>query len=669
MSYINIEGAVKNIRATTNIYTPIVESIVNAIQAIESNNGVEGKILIRAYRDEQQRLGLDDSLPEIKSFEIEDNGIGFNDENQKSFDTLYTDLKIKEGGKGFGRLTYLKYFDKTSVSSVFKDRDGFQQRAFAMGKDADFIVEENICSAVDKNQTGTIVKLETLKEGEFPKTLPIVARYLVEKILPYFIAKDYKCPEVTLAEADGGDSILLNNFVGNELSATIKEISVKDSDFVLPSSKGDEKFTVKLFKFYSPNNQKSKISLIAHKREVSSSTIERYIPEFEEEFCDKITNGGKACEKNYIVKAYVFSDYLNDHVSLERSDFEFKKETDLFFGISQLDIERKVATIAKDALGEEITTRQNKKRERVKAYVDENAPWHKGSLGETDLSTLPYRASGEQIELHFQKEKIGRESKIKIDVTGLLEDADFNNSEEKILQILAEISETSKNDLTHYIAMRKNTLSILERSLELDADGKFSLEGVVHNIIFPIKGDSDRTPYDEHNLWIIDERLNFANYISSDLPLSGGKSKRPDLLAWGKRVSFRGDNEASNPVTIFEFKRPGRDDFVNPSSKEDPIQQIVSYVNDIKDGKYKTLAGRKMLILPNTPFYGYVVCDVNEKAATWLVKYQEFKPMPDSLGWFRWFTNINLYLEVLSWDKVLKDANMRNKIFFHKLGI
>ena len=43
--------------------------------------------------------------------------------------------------------------------------------------------------------------------------------------------------------------------------------------------------------------------------------------------------------------------------------------------------------------------------------------------------------------------------------------------------------------------------------------------------------------------------------------------------------------------------------------------------------------------------------------------------MPDRLGWFQWIANINLYVEVISWDKVLKDAQMRNQIFFQKLGI
>jgi len=76
-----------------------------------------------------------------------------------------------------------------------------------------------------------------------------------------------------------------------------------------------------------------------------------------------------------------------------------------------------------------------------------------------------------------------------------------------------------------------------------------------------------------------------------------------------------------------------------------------------------------MLVAPNTPFYGYVVCDLTTKIETWLDREKMFKPMPDRLGWFRWLENINLYMEVIDWDKILKDAKMRNQIFFQKLGI
>lgn len=227
----------------------------------------------------------------------------------------------------------------------------------------------------------------------------------------------------------------------------------------------------------------------------------------------------------------------------------------------------------------------------------------------------------------------------------------------------------SKNDLTHYSVLRRNILDIFGKSLESDESGCYSSEGVVHDIIFPRKGDTEVTSFDDHNLWIVDERLNFTKYVSSDVPLNGKNTEHPDLLVYNKRVLFRGDNEPSNPITIFEFKKPQRDDFVNPSSPEDPVQQIVRYVNNIRDGKYKTPEGREMRVAANTPFYGFIVCDLTAKVKAWLEREKDFKPMPDQLGWFQWRGNINLYVEVISWDKILRDARMRNKVFFEKLGI
>ena len=43
--------------------------------------------------------------------------------------------------------------------------------------------------------------------------------------------------------------------------------------------------------------------------------------------------------------------------------------------------------------------------------------------------------------------------------------------------------------------------------------------------------------------------------------------------------------------------------------------------------------------------------------------------MSDGLGWFSWAQGPKLYIEVISWDKIIKDAVIRNKVFFKKLGI
>ena len=671
MSKVNIKRAVENIRANTTVYTPIVEVVVNAIQAIESRGGQDGKIEIKVLRSEQ--LEIDGSLSDVRSFEIVDNGIGFTDENRWSFDTLYTDLRIEDGGKGFGRFTCLKYFDDLHVESVYQDNGIYKHRAFDMGKNTDIIINEKISDSSDK-ASRTIIHLKNLKKRRsIDKKLDTIARNIVEKLLPYFITQDYICPEVILSEEDGSGSIRLNNFFNNELSSVIKEVPVSESTFTLQSSNNDEtieEFIVRVFKLYYPRNQRSRISLVAHKREVSGSVIDKYIPEFSEDFYDNNGNGEVNRDRNYIVKAYVFSSYLDNNVSLERGSFEFQMDRDLQFGISQTEIEARSAEIAKNAVGSDVAIRQEKKRVSVQAYVEEEAPWHKDILEAIDLTKMPSNPSNEEIESRLHQEKFRQETQLKKDVTQLLnKEGNLEARQKDVAEIVSKISGNSKNDLIHYIALRRNILDIFGKSLQVDESGKYSSEGMVHDVIFPRKGDTDVTSFEDHNLWIIDERLNFTNYVSSDLPLNGKGSERPDLLVYNKRILFRGDNEASNPVTIFEFKKPERDDFVNPSSKEDPVQQVIRYVNSIRDGKYKTPEGRKMLVEENTPFYGYVVCDLTPKVEEWLRREKNFNPMPDRLGWFDWQENIKLYIEVISWDKVLKDAKMRNQIFFHKLGI
>jgi len=667
MSNVNIKRAVENIRANTTVYTPIVEMVVNGIQAIDETGRQDGKVLVRAHRSAQPEL--DGSLPEVIGFDIEDNGVGFTEAHRKSFDTLYTDFKISDGGKGFGRFTSLKYFDDLHVKSIYYDGDVFKIRSFSMGKEHEIIVNERI-STSNSTETGSIVTLAKLKVGRsFDKKLSTIARNLVERLLPYFITHNYVCPDIVLCEQDGTGAIRLNDFVSNELSAEIREIGASNNTFALKAKEANEEFLVRIFKLYSPRNQKSRISLVAHKREVLGSVLQKYIPEFEDEFFEKTRSGEIDHERNYIVKAYVFGAYLDRNVSLERGGFEFQMDRDLFHGIGQIQIEQDAASIAREAMGTDITFRQQRKIERVQTYVDTEAPWHKTILETIDLSSMPCNPTNEEIEVRLQKEKFGQEIAIRKDVARLLTGTNFEKVKDSVTEIVNKVSGTCKNDLIHYIALRRTILDIFGKSLELDESGKYSSEGVVHDIIFPRKGDSDATSFHDHNLWIVDERLNFTTWVSSDVPLDGKKTDRPDLLVYNKRVLFRGDNDASNPITIFEFKKPQRDDFVNPSSREDPVQQIVRYVNDIRDGKYKTPEGRKMLVADNTPFYGYVICDLTPKVETWLEREKDFKPMPDRLGWFQWLGNINLYVEVISWDKVLKDAKMRNQIFFQKLGI
>ena len=666
MSNVNIGRVIDNIRANTTVYTPLIETIVNSIQAIDVSGRTDGVVSVEAIRSAQREL--DESLPDIRSFRITDNGIGFTDVNRESFDTLYTDLKLREGGKGFGRFTCLKYFENLLVESDFRRNEQMYHRSFRMGKNKDIIVEEKEFESAAPD-TGTTVTLDWLKPDKaLDKKLETIARTLVEKLLPYFVTEGYQPPRIVLSEEHGEDGIVLNHFFNTGEAAAIQEIQASNPRFRLGRNDHEESFAVRLFKIFSPKNQKSRVSLIAHKREVSATSLHDYVPEFAEEFCEAPFDGSLN-SRNFILKAYVFSDFLDRRVSIERGSFDLAPTDDDLFAIQQDQIEEAAAEIAKSALGEEITTRQDRKKKKIQAYVERAAPWHRHLLSTVDISTMPMSPSEEEIEIRLQKEKFREEARIRDEVKVVLSDESIEEPQERVAKLVQSISESSKNDLVHYIAIRRNVLEIFSKSLERDRSGKHKSEGYVHDIIFPRRSDSETTKYNQHNLWIVDERLNFTDYISSDLPLNEGASERPDLAAYDKRIVFRGDNEASNPITIFEFKKPQRDDFVNHSSKEDPVEQIIRYVNNIRAGKYKTPEHRNINVVPNTPFFGYVICDINQKVEKWLEEEKDFTCMPDRLGWFQWREKIHLYIEVLSWDKVMRDAKMRNGIFFHHLKI
>ncbi len=666
MSNFNIKRAVDNIRSKTSVYTPIIEVVVNAIQAIEELGNSDGIVMIHANRVAQ--TNLDNTVVDISGFTVIDNGIGFNDEQRESFDTLYTEQKISEGGKGFGRFTCLKYYEDVEYKSKYKQDGEFFERSFSMGKDKEIIVDEKI-ETCQPGTTGTRVELKSAIKPFPEKSLSHIARSLVEKLLPYFISEK-PCPEIILTESDGSNQIILNNYVGNGGDALIVEVPNANGVFKFDCREGCCDFSVRTFKIYSPSTTRSKVSLVAHRRQVTATSIYNYVPEFAEEFYDTIPSGEKDSERNFIVVSYVVGDYLDRNVSLERGGFEFPKENpDLMHEISQQQIEEYAARFAQRAVDSDVEDRRSRKIKRIEEYVRDIAPWHRETLASIDYSTIPHNPSSAQIDNILHQQEYKEETRVKGEVRKLLAEENSKSLREKAGEIARQVSDRSKNELAHYISLRRSVLDLFEKSLESDADGSYSAEDIVHDIIFPVKKDSDQTPFEHHNLWIIDERLNFTEYLSSDKPLNGPKSDRPDILAYDKRIGFRGGNEASNPVTVFEFKKPQRDDFANPSSKEDPVDQIIRYVNQIRKGQYKTPKGREMQIEINTPFYGYVICELTQKVKEWLEEIKDFKPMPDRQGYFKHHDNINLYVEVWSWDKALNDARMRNQVFFEKLGI
>lgn len=660
MSKIYIPGVLTKIK-NTNIYSCLVEAIVNSIDAIPDSEKAKGEIRINLLREDT--IDISDGKSDVTSVEVIDNGVGFNTDNRDSFDTFYSPKKKDLGGKGFGRFLFPKYFSQVKVESVYETEKGeYELRTFNFGREYDIIINEKKVPS-EKRETYTKLTLKNVHSNQLDKQLNTISRRLLEKLLIFFINEDFQCPQIIVVDKSDNQEINLSDYL-----TTTKEIVLfKNMEFEVDRADSDkkEKFRGKVFKIYYPGNQRSKISLTGHNREVTEAPLHNYIPEFEDEFYDEF-NGVK---RNYIIKTYVIGDYLDKHVSLEREEFDFhKKGKDLMFPISQQEIELSACEATRICFENDVQVRLDKKITKIRDYINEEAPWHKSYYNDLDLSKIPFNADPERIEMELQKVKFNKEIDTRQKFKQLMSssDSDFDDNIESALE---QISEIGKSDLAHYVYSRKIVLQTLEELLKRRSDGKGELEKEVHQLIFPMNADTEEVNYKDHNLWLLDERLVFSEYVASDRKLSTKQNSlgEPDLVVFDKKRSFRrGDNEYSNPLTIFEFKRPKRDDY---SAKDDPIKQIGRYLDEIREGKYDMPEGLESIkVNDSTPVYAIIVADLT-KGIREFARDAQLTISPDNEGFFGFHAGYKMYVEIMSFSKLLKDANLRNRIFFNKLQI
>src|SRR3546814_17709701 len=122
--------------------------------------------------------------------------------------------------------------------------------------------------------------------------------------------------------------------------------------------------------------------------------------------------------------------------------------------------------------------------------------------------------------------------------------------------------------LAQYIQHRKIILEFLERAINVrEGEKNFPLEKVVHQLVFQMQHTSDEIEYSQQNLWMIDERLNFHSFISSDKRnkslsvLESSEITRGDIVMFGEKIIFSDeppDDKPPNTIVGIEVKQPGR---------------------------------------------------------------------------------------------------------------
>ena len=664
---IDIAGKVREKKLASNkALLPLFEAVVNSIHAIEElNSATPGYIEIEAERLSQESLGNDSSNQEFEkkqpiiAFKITDNGIGFNPANWDSFNLAHSSYKYKKGGKGIGRITWLRAFNSVHIDSIYKYNGHFNQRKFdfLISKDG---VENPLESKVElSNPTRrTIVHLKNLNERFQRWTnsdLEEIAVKIIEHCFSFF--RESNCPRIILK--DDYDEIIVNDYFKNYTRNSVDKRTAKIKGQI---------FDFEVVKMYSsrPDN---KIHFRAHRREVINDKLTDFIPELKQQLTDE--EGEK-----FSLAVYVSSEYLDDKVNEERTEISFSKADEFFPDeIEKNEVSEKAVSIIREIYQNYINVIEQERLENIRSFVRNHPKYRyleKYKLNE--LKKISSNLSGKNLEIELFKLQNELEREVKREANKMLKsikDIDHKSAFDKThTDLYNKIIEVGNSKLAEYVVHRSYILEHLNKHLKKSKNGKYSKEEIIHNLIFPVKMTSDEIQLEEHNLWVIDERLAFHDYLASDIPLTSinrtesTSLKRPDLIVFNKAHLLNENNNYSS-VVIVEFKKPMRDDY---SEADNPITQVLNYVIEIQENTALDANGRPITIRKGTPFYAYIISDLTPKLRS-LAKKAGFTTHPDNEGFFSYNGNFELYIEIISFDKMIKDSKKRNQILFDKLNL
>lgn len=649
---------------------PLFEAVANAIQAIDELEACRsGRIRIRVVRDPQMDFSSKDrragrqANPDIMEFEVVDDGAGFTKANMQSFRTLDSDHKVALGGRGVGRLLWLKAFERVEITSCFPDENGaltHRDFTFSVGG----IAKETIQPATSSDKRGTTVKLIGFAEqyrNASPKTGRSLANSLLQHCLWYFI-RPGGAPKIEVLDDEKID--LADVYEEFMATSTIGHLRIKDIDFDLVH-----------LKVRGQSNWEHSIALCAASRVVREEKLRGRVPGLNAPLGDSDGLFGYQC--------YVTSDFLDKRVRPERTAFDLSEKPDELLPdeLSLEEILKAVSQQSAEYLAESLQDIKERGRARIDDFVANRSPRYRpivSLLSENELAVDP-GISDKDLELKLHEYLFNFESSLLREGQQLMQPKageDEKKYSAKLQAYLSKIENIKASDLASYVFHRKVVIDLLQEAIERDDQGKYRREDAIHQLIVPMRIDSESVQMLDANLWLIDESLAFHNYLASDKPISAmpitdsDDRDEPDIccLQIYDNPLLVNETEKSplGAITIVEIKRPMRNDAT--TEDKDPVAQASKYLKKIRNGRMKTAKGRPIVNAPNVPAYCYIVCDLTPSIRE-RCEDRDLTPRADQLGYFGYLKNRDAYIQVISLDLLVNLATERNRAFFERLGL
>ena len=625
----------------------------------QNDDKVNGYINIEIIREPQMRVqteGIDSSINDITGFVVTDNGIGFDENNMKSFLQSDSTYRAEKGGKGVGRFAWLKAFKEADIESSFIDAGEWVRRKFCFTLEQNEINDslEDIDPLTDNKTIVALKECLAPYKKNLPKKGEVIATKIMQHCFIYLMSA--KCPVIKVADED--QTYNINEMFDERIKKESEKIEFKI---------GNENFSLLHTQIEDAAFGASKLYLYANDRMVQEVNLEKEIVDLDKNLFSA---------KGYYYAGILSGKFLDENVGTNRTSFDISDTAEDGSEISMDDIISNVAENVQIYLADYLSEVKGKKEERVRSYIKDEAPQYGHLLKymREDVEAIKPYLPDSKLDDELYKIKRKFDNQLKKDNQDIIKTLEvgatsLDSYQEKFQKQFAKISEANKASLAEYVAHRKVILELLKKGIQSDDFGKYSKEAYIHNLIYPMRRTSDEIEYQAHNLWLIDERLAYCEYVSSDIPFDNNpREDRTDVMILDKPVAVSDEPNTGREyetIVILELKKPMRNDY---TQAENPIIQMLGYVDKISSNEMKDKNGRLIKTGTNTQFYLYAVCDITSKLRK-IAEDFDFIETPDKRGMYKYHDKKRAYIEILSFDKIIDDAGKRNRILFEKLGI
>lgn len=578
----------------------IREALTNSIHAGGKHISVD-----LHFSEKQQELTLGtEERRVLETITIVDDGEGFTSDNLNFFDEVCTDHKDSIGGKGVGRLAFLKY------AKTVKIRSQLSGELVEFDYTPDFKLEDINRSTINGNVSTSITLME-LKEKINTQVAKLVNAICDDLRLLLF--HKHQCGHsITLKFTHNSNQPFDDHytFSGHSIKAEL----TREFKFL------DEQFNCYLFRDEPP--RKGIVAMLC----ADELCIEEYVISKRFAICRHLI--------------FVTSDYFNKRSNIERQRLELPKTDEDADIVSPISREKLIPRIHEEcmkmideaAVGDidQFKTQNVEKLKKYYPFIKLDSLGGNAALLDADEVVKTYRA---------QQAK----------------------REDQLIDTLESGRPVSLDDISH-LASEDLARFIVHRALVIDSLANMpssSAEDALHNAILPKR--SDGSDIRENNVWLVDDKFLSYSNIYSDQTLATiiqevgnvievKQQRRPDVAAFFSKD----DENQPNKLVIIEFKKPGADIFENNKA----LMQCRLYASELADRIPTVLEVFAFSVVEvDSAFYrdmkqtGFKdVFSLNGR-----VVYNDFLIGSNN--------EIPLHLYVMPASALIKDAKARNRVF------